>query len=124
MLFITASSCSKKSDPAPASTSTSLQGVWVGKYGFDNENPHVFYSFNIKANGIIEELNSTGEVKATGTWKLDNNIFTAKYINVAPSTSKYSVIGAFNSSMGKILGNWGYESSATNGGTWEMARKN
>ena len=123
ILFFTATACSKKSNNSTPSPS-SVAGVWVGKYGFGNETPTIFYSFNIKASGIIEELSSTGEVKATGTWEIDNNILTAKYTNVAPSTSKYSVIGAFNSSTGKILGNWGYSSSATNGGTWEMTRKN
>jgi len=122
ILFVTASACSKKSSTTPSSKS--IEGAWVGKYGFDSEVPHVFYSFNIKANGILEELSETGTVKATGTWEIDNNIFTGKYTNVAPSTSKYSVIGAFNSSTGKILGNWGYSSSTTNGGTWEMTRKN
>lgn len=29
-------------------------------------------------------------------------------------------MGAFNPSLGKILGNWGYDDSTTDGGLWEM----
>lgn len=120
VLFVTTifTACSKsKSSP---SGSTSIEGTWVGKYGTGNNTPSSFYSFIIKPGGIIEEVNSSGVKKGEGTWKLENNIFTAKYQYLSPSTAKFSVIGAFNASTGKILGNWGYGNSATDGGLWEM----
>ena len=117
--------CSKSDSQPTPPTSQSVQGVWVGKFGTDNNNPSAFFSYNFKAGGVLEELTDNGQVKGTGTWKLDNNILTGYTINVlAPVGNKYSMIGTFNASQGKILGNWGYGSSATNGGLWEMSRKN
>ena len=121
ILFIV--SCSKSNDSNKGTTS--VEGVWEGKYGTGNNNPSSFYSFNIKPGGILEELNASGQVKGTGTWKLENgNIFSAKYTYAAPSNSKFSIIGAFYKSDGKLLGNWGYGESVTDGGLWEMTKKN
>ena len=78
--------------------------------------------FNIKAGGTIEELNSSGQKIGQGTWEIENDILTANY--QWPSGSKYSVIGAFYKDQGKLLGDWGYGSSATNGGTWQMTNSN
>jgi len=120
----TFAACSKSNNTPPV-TNNSVQGAWVGKFGTDNNAPSVFFSYNFKAGGVLEELTDNGQIKGTGTWKLDNNILSGYTINVlAPVGNKYSMIGAFNAAQGKILGNWGYGSSATNGGLWEMSRKN
>lgn len=112
--------CSKSNDKPAAAAS--IEGIWAGKYGTGNNKPSSFYSFNIKSNGVIEELDANGAVIGTGTWKLENKILSATYKYLSPSTSKFSVLGAFNAEQGKILGNWGYGTSVTDGGTWEMTK--
>ena len=120
---ITLAACSKSHDAPPANDS--VQGVWIGKFGTGAGNPSSFFSYNFKAGGVLEELTDNGQVKGTGTWKLDNKILTGYTINVvAPVGNKYSMIGAYNAEQGKILGNWGYGSSTTDGGLWEMSKKN
>lgn len=115
--------CSKSTDKPAAATT--IEGVWTGKYGTGNNKPSSFYSFNIKAGGVIEELDANGAVKGKGTWKLDNNkILMASYNYLPPANAKFSVIGAFNAGDGRILGNWGYGESVTDGGSWEMTKKN
>ncbi len=125
LAVVTFAACSKSNDSKPVVSNESVQGVWVGKFGTDNSAPSSFFSYNFKAGGVLEELTNDGQVKGTGTWKLENNIVSGYTINVlAPVGNKYSMLGAFNASQGKILGNWGYGSSSTNGGLWEMSRKN
>jgi hypothetical protein len=121
VLALVSVSCSKSSD-SPAAAPVSVDGVWVGKFGTDNSKPTVFFSLNFKAGGVLEEIAQTGEVKGKGTWKLDNNIIYGSYAYTAAPNSKYSIIGAFDSKKGQILGNWGYGTSSTNGGLWEMTK--
>ena len=121
VLALVSVSCSKSSD-SPSSAPKTIDGVWVGKFGNDNNNPSLFFSLNFKAGGVLEELTATGEVKGKGTWKLDNNILTGSYNYLPPTNTKFSIIGAFDSKKGQILGNWGFGSSATNGGLWEMTK--
>ncbi len=112
--------CSKSTDEPGT---VSIEGVWTGKYGTGNNKPSSFYSFNIKANGVIEELDANGKVKGKGIWQLDNNkILMASYYYLPPANTEFSVLGAFNAAEGKILGNWGYGESVTDGGTWEMTK--
>ena len=121
VLALVSVSCSKSSD-SPAAAPATVDGVWVGKFGTDNSKPTVFFSLNFKPGGVLEEITESGEVKGKGTWKLDNNIIYGSYNYVAPPNNKYSIIGAFDSKKGQILGNWGYGSSSTNGGLWEMIK--
>ena len=121
VLALVSVSCSKSSD-SPASAPATVDGVWVGKFGTDNSKPSVFFSLNFKAGGVLEELTQSGEVKGKGTWKLDNNIIYGSYNYVAPPNNKYSIIGTFDGKKGQILGNWGYGTSSTNGGLWEMIK--
>lgn len=107
----------KKDDAKPA---VSIEGKWVGKYGTGENPPSSFYSFNFKADGTIQELDQSGAVTGEGEWELDNNILYATYSTLPPNVKVYTIIGAFNAGQGKILGNWGYDDSATNGGLWEM----
>ncbi len=100
----------------------SIEGTWEGKYSTGSNNPNIFYSLRFNAGGILEEVGSNGQVKGTGTWELDKNILEAEYTNIA-SGAKYSLIGAFYPSDGKLLGNWGFDESVTDGGLWEMTTK-
>lgn len=101
---------------------TAIEGRWVGTYVNEASGNSFYYSFNIKPGGIIEELNAAGQKLGQGTWELDNNILSANYSWT--SGSQYSVIAAFYKEDGKLLGDWGYGDSATNGGTWTMQKSN
>ena len=105
-----------------AEQSTSIEGRWVGSYVNEASGNSFYYSFNIKPGGVIEELNAAGQKLGQGTWKLESNIMTAKY--AWSSGGGFSIIAAFNKENGKLLGDWGYGNSATNGGTWEMQKQN
>lgn len=112
-------------DPAPTPTSTDkIEGVWQGKYGFGNETPGVTYIFNIKPGGVIEELNTAGNSKGSGTWTLNGTTFTAQYQWKAPYNTIFKVSATFTKSTSNLSGTWGYDNSATDGGKWTMTKKN
>lgn len=116
-------SCKKDHDEIKKTT---IEGRWEGTYINDASGNSFYYSFNIKPDGVIEEINASGEKIGEGTWEIDsNNIFSAHYKWIPPTGhSNYAVIGALYHETGKLLGNWGYGSSTTNGGTWEMQKSN
>ncbi|HEY0678894.1 MAG TPA: hypothetical protein VGD17_11450 [Chitinophagaceae bacterium] len=112
-----------KKDKASSTSNAAIEGKWMGKYGFDNETPAIFYGFNIKPGGVLEEFGESGMKIAQGTWKLENNIFTGNTVSLLGSNNEYSVIAAFNEAKGELLGNWGYDESATDGGTFTMKKQ-
>ncbi|MHA4843152.1 hypothetical protein ACX0G7_03255 [Flavitalea antarctica] len=114
-------SCSKKSSDDSTPVSNSIEGAWSGSSVTESTNTKSFYSFDIRPNGVLNRLDETGAVVGTGIWSMNNNIFEGTYKNA--NTAKFSVIGSYNKTVAKILGNWGYGNSVTNGGTWEMTRK-
>lgn len=123
--FLSFTACSKDSDDSTP-TAGVVSGKWEGKWGNDNDKPSLFFSLNFKDGGILEEYDQTGEVKGVGTWSYDitNKIITGHTINQkAPVGNKYSIIAAFYPSQGKVLGNWGFGGSATDGGTFELTVK-
>lgn len=112
--------CKKSSDKP---SNAAIEGKWVGKYGFDDEAPSVFYSFYIKAGGVLEEYGESGLKIAEGTWTLENNIFMGKTHSLLGSNNEYSVIAAFDAAKGQMEGNWGYDNSSTDGGLWSMTKQ-
>ena len=116
MAVTTMVSCSKNHDKT-----YSIEGLWEGTYVNQASGSTFFFSFNIKPGGVIEEINSSGQKIGEGTWELENNILLAHYS--WPGGASYTVVGAFDSSEGRILGDWGYGSSSTDGGTWQMTKK-
>jgi hypothetical protein len=105
------------------SKSVSIEGTWEGKWGNGNSNPSLFFSLRFNPGGVLEELGPNGEVKGTGTWEKEiNNIIEGSYFNTV-NNAKYSIMGAFYPSKGILLGNWGHDESATDGGLWEMTIK-
>ena len=116
-------SCSKDNDSTPPVPTDSIEGVWQGKYGYDNESPSINYIFNIKPGGVIEELNSSGASKGSGTWTLSGTEFTAHYQWKAPLLTVFTVKATFDKSTSKLTGTWGYNNSNNNGGKWTMTRK-
>lgn len=113
--------CKKEKTEKPENPAQSIEGTWVGKYGFGNDAPSIYFSLKFKSGGVIEEIGSSGEVKGTGTWEMTGNTITAHYSYVSNQNS-FSLVAAFDASTGKLLGNWGYGSSATDGGLWEMTK--
>ena len=101
-----------------------IEGRWIGTYINDASGNSFYFSFKIKPGGVIEEVNNSGVAIGEGTWELDNttNVFTAKYTWYTGGS--YSVIAAFNSGSAKLIGDWGYGNSNTDGGTWEMTKSN
>ena len=118
---VTAISCSKSSNDDTPTTSNSIDGVWQGTLVTESSKITSFYAFDIKPNGVLHRLNEAGNIVGTGIWSIDNNIFNGTY--KTESNTKYSVIGSYNKGINKILGNWGFNNSVTNGGTWEMMKK-
>ena len=100
-----------------------VQGNWVGTYGFGNEAPSIYYRFNIQSNGVIEELNSSGNSKGSGTWNLNGTNFTATYQWKAPYNTVFTVAATYNEATHKLTGTWGYDNNATNGGKWEQTKQ-
>jgi hypothetical protein len=124
LLSATLFSCSKNSDDVvPNQPAPGIQGDWVGKYGFGNETPGVYFRFSIQAGGVIDELNASGASKGGGTWQLNGTSFTAHYQWKAPLNTVYSVAATYNEATHKLTGTWGYENSTTNGGLWEQTKQ-
>jgi hypothetical protein len=115
-------SCKKDSDSVPQ-PAPGIAGDWIGKYGFGNETPAIYFRFNIKSNGEIEELNSSGNSKGGGTWNLNGTTFTATYQWKAPLNTKYKVAATYDAATNKLSGTWGYDNNATNGGLWEQTKQ-
>ncbi len=122
LLLVVFSACKKDSDSTPSVT---FQGMWQGKYGDDNDKPSVFFSLHFKAGGVLEEIDTDGSIKGTGTYTIDNNnVVTGHTVNIkAPVGNKYSYVAAFYPNHAKVLGNWGFGNSATNGGLFELTIK-
>ena len=118
MVALAATACSKSN--SSNKPFESIEGVWKGTVVTEYDNEVYFWSFNIKSGGVLEVLNKTGGVLATGTWSIENNIFLASYTEEG---DKFSIIGSHNKSLGKLLGNWGYDNSTTDGGTWQMTKQ-
>lgn len=110
-------SCSKDNDDDKEHT---IEGRWVGTYFNATSNSTYYFSFDIKNGGAIQEINSAGDVVGTGQWELNNNILEAHY--TWTGGGDFSVVAAFDKHAGRLLGDWGFGNSTTNGGTWEMTK--
>ena len=124
MMFLLLSSsvffaCQKEDEGTPTDT---VEGLWIGNYGFGSDNPDIFFSFNIKAGGVIEELNKNKGVKGSGSWQLEGDDFTATYQWGAPYFTTYTVSATFDKAHGKLSGYWGYDDSDSDGGKWNMEK--
>ena len=117
-LFI---ACSKNSDvPYTAET---MQGKWIGNYGFDNDAPTHFFSIQIKPGGVIQELNSSGVAKGAGTWKLEGNTIKGTWKMLFAPYNEYSLSVSVNGN-GQMVGTWGYDKDPADGGKVLMSKAN
>ena len=114
----------KNDDNATPKGPTTIEGKWVGKYGYDDEDPSIYYCFNIKSGGVMEELTKSESVLGNGTWELVGNVFTATVTWDPPYSSTFVVTGTFDKDKGELDGIWGYDPSDSDGGKWYMEKDN
>ena len=79
-----------------------------------------FYSFKIKAGGVLEILDAAQQKTGSGIWKTEENLFMATYTNTVPDTKTFSVLATFNKQTGKLDGTWGPGDNDYTGGYWFM----
>jgi hypothetical protein len=118
LLSVIAFASCKKNNDAPSAIP--IEGSWAGKYSILSEPYNSYYSFSIKAGGVLElqdaQLKKTGE----GTWQLNDGIFTGTYTLLAPASGTFSVIANFHKTTGKLDGTWGTGTKEYGGGYWFM----
>ena len=115
-------SCKKDKDPITVPPANAA-GKYEGKYGTGNNVPSVFYSFDLKQNGTLDELDEKGEIIGTGTWKITGSSFTASTHYKFPATSFFALTAFHDASAKKLTGTWGYGSNDKDGGKWHMTKK-
>lgn len=111
----------QKNDPAPATES--ISGIWEGKYGNGTKTPDWFWSFKIDPNGVIHELNSTGDKIGDGIWTQSGDKFLSTYHNDSPYNATYSLKATYNTSERTLTGTWGFGNNDSDGGTFKLAKK-
>ena len=121
-LLVTGIFSCKKDDPA-STPALAIVSIYEGKYGTGNNDPSAYFSFNVKADGTLEELNSVGAVIGTGTWSISGSIFQGTYQYLPPFTSSFKVSAQYEASTKKLTGTWGYGTSNSDGGKWYMNKK-
>jgi hypothetical protein len=102
LLVFVAASCSKDHDDTPPPFA--MEGFWSGKIGTGSASPSGQYALNLKSGGIIERVNGSGAVTATGTWQLNGAAFTASY-NYTNGTM-VNVTGTVDKGKNKLTANW------------------
>lgn len=116
LLLLTSLYSCKKDSKKPVT----IEGAWVGTYVNDASGNSFFYKLVFNADGSMEEINQAGETIGIGEWDLDGDILEGRYF--WESGTEFSILAAFYKNEGKLLGNWGYGSSATNGGTFDLSK--
>ena len=117
-------SCKKDECPVPVYP---IEGLWVGKYGSGSATPSSGYSMVIESGGkltIADGDNITSSSKATGTWTLTGNVFSATYTYSTPGGSTFSIKADWSNNGKMSNGTWGPNATPTGSGTWYMDRKN
>jgi hypothetical protein len=121
VLFISVFASCKKDHDEPAAKP--IEGLYVGKYGFDNDTPDQDYKLNIKTGGVIQEIGiHSGTVIAQGTWQVNGNKITASFTSVFAPYYHTAISATFESSTGKLTGTWG-DATPTDGGKIDMKRQ-
>jgi len=122
LVGITFVSCKKDHVDPPATFP--VEGIYTGKYGFDNDVPAEDQKYNIKAGGIFQEIGTnSGAVVGQGTWQMNGNTLTATYSIVWSPFSTYSISATFDPATGKLMGTWGYDNSSSDGGKIDMIKQ-
>lgn len=101
--------CKKEEAPKPFV----FEGIWQGKIGTGTATPASQLKFNLKAGGVIERINSSGNVSGTGNWALVEKDFATSY--ALNSGTQIFMSGTFDAEAKKLSGTW---SNGTDTGTW------
>jgi len=122
--LIVFSSCSKKDKIID--DSAAIAGTWVGKYSVLSEPYNNYYSFKIKAGGILELLDAAGQKTGEGTWEFSNanTVIFGTYTLLAPATSTFSIIANYDKAKAELDGTWGVGAKEYGGGYWYMEKSN
>lgn len=123
-LMMIFSSCKKDEIDPPVYP---VEGLWVGKYGGGTSTPTAGFSMVVESGGkitVADGDNITSSSKASGTWVLTGNVFTATYTYSTPGGSTFSIKADWSNSGKMTNGTYGPGSNATGGGTWFMDRVN
>jgi hypothetical protein len=121
MAFILVSAligCSKEE----IKTNSSATGTWIGKWGYDNDQPSHYYKLVLSSNGTLKRFNDDGEVISTGTWKVSGFNFEGEY-TMTGNGSKFLIKGLYSDIAGEITGTWGSAPSYANGGTFDLNKE-
>lgn len=94
--------CSKDNDDTPAPFT--IEGDWSGKIGTGIVTPSGQYAIRIKPGGVIERVNGSGTVTASGTWELIGDGFIATY-NYENGTV-VNVSGTVDKILERITATW------------------
>jgi hypothetical protein len=108
-------------DPAkPNNTDKrNLLGTWVGTSGSGQNSGPDYYAITLSKDGTFKQLNQKGEVLGTGSYKFDNNQFTAFYDNVW--LKNITTTGTISGN--ELSGTWGLNGAASGSGKWVVIRK-
>lgn len=124
VLFFSAIFTACKKESASSPNNTAIAGVWAGQYGYDNDDAEFFYSFKIKADGTMEEIDSFGEQIGEGTWTLNGNTFTATHHFLPPYNKTYISTAIYDAAAKKLRnGTWKYSDKAVDEGKWYMLQQ-
>jgi len=118
VLFLAGSfAACKKDNVAPPFT---IEGKWEGKLGTAPASPNSYFGIQVKPGGVLERLNSSGNVSATGTWQLAGNQFTGTY--TFSSGTIVEINATVDKGQNKLSGNW--ENSGNETGSWYANKMN
>lgn len=119
LLIGSLASCKKENDD---NISPGIVGRWEGTFHEDGEN--YFLRLDVNADGTVDEYSEAGVKVGSGNWTLDaqTKIFQA-YVEWSGDEA-YSYMGAFDDKKHKMAGNWGFDYSSTDGGTFKLSKKN
>lgn len=116
--------CNKdESDPAPAPSVNTVEGVYTGKYGYDNDTPDKNYTLKFTSGGTIQEIGqSSGNATGQGTYTLSGNHLSASYTMLFAPYNDYYIDATYDAAKKTITGTWGYTAGGTDGGKFALKK--
>ncbi|MFT3681209.1 MAG: hypothetical protein QM791_13115 [Ferruginibacter sp.] len=114
----------KKEKAAPTAQESAITGTWEGKYGYGTNDSQFFYSFKVKPDGTMQEIDAFGDIAGEGTWTLNGNTFTATHHFLSPYNKIFISTATFDPATKKLVnGSWKYSDKPANEGKWFMNKK-
>lgn len=104
LLVLTTAFFSCKKDNKDTKPVFVTEGTYVGKIGSGVQIPNGHFSIQLKSGGLLDRINESGTVSATGTWQRNGSAFTAHY--ETSNGVKVDLTGTITESQKRIQGNW------------------